>query len=181
MRWRPASVPPRRTLPFHDTKSEIDDRLLRPAALDRFDHHHGSVPAHFITVGAYAGQGWDGAGHEFEVVEADDRHLLRNRHVPALTFEQCAQCDVVISAEHGLDVRSLGQQVGKQRTTQCDRTWRSRCDNTSRIEQGCIAHRGLIAVEPPLHPWIHAGAEESDAPIALFEKGGRYLLWQLHN
>src|SRR6266404_9501227 len=92
--------------------------------------------------------------------------------MPALTFEQGPQSEVVIDAEHRLDIRRLGNEIGKQRTAQRDRGWRGRCDNTSRVEQRGVIHGGLITFEAPLHPWIHARAEETDPPVSLLEKMG---------
>src|SRR6266567_4006160 len=66
-----------RTLPLDPGKTEIEHGLLGTLAFDRLDQHRGSSAAHFITVGPHARQRRHRGGHEFEVVEADDRDLLR--------------------------------------------------------------------------------------------------------
>src|SRR4029077_3988446 len=108
-----ALAAPSRALPLHDAESEVDDRLLRSPAFDRLDDHHGSVPAHFVTIGANAAQRGDGGFHEFKIVEAEQRDFFRNRDVSTRAFEQRAQSEVVVDAEHRIDIRRLGKQVGE--------------------------------------------------------------------
>src|SRR5712675_1754139 len=109
---------PRRTLPFHDLEPEVDDRLFGAPAFDRLDDHHGSVSAHFVTIGAHAGEGRDRRRHELEVVETNNGHLLGNRDLPSPAFEQYTESEVVIGAEHRVGVRRLGEKVGQQRTAE---------------------------------------------------------------
>ena len=65
-------------------------------SLDRLDHHRRGSPSHFIAIGAHAGKRWDRGGHEFEIVEAGDQHLLGNGYLPTAAFEKYAQRKVVI-------------------------------------------------------------------------------------
>ena len=88
--------------------------------------NRGSVPAHFVTIGANAAQRRDGGFHEFKIIEADERDLFRNRDVSTRAFEQRAQSEVVIDAEHRIDIRRLGEQVGKQRAAKRNRSRHSR-------------------------------------------------------
>src|SRR5437016_12719830 len=44
-----------RALPHHDGVSEVDHPRFRAPTFHRLDHHRGSVPAHFVPVGAPTG------------------------------------------------------------------------------------------------------------------------------
>src|SRR5262249_62087067 len=95
-----APASPRRTLTLYDTESEVDHGVDRAISLKSFDHHRGGILAHLVAIGPHAGERWNARRHELEIVEADDRHLLRNRHVPPLAFEQRSQREVVVQAEY---------------------------------------------------------------------------------
>ena len=85
---RASDVRRHRAFANHQLKAKVDDRLLRATALDRIDHHGDGVAAHFIAIGAHAGERGDRRGGEFQVVEPDNRQIAGNRYLLALAFEQ---------------------------------------------------------------------------------------------
>ena len=50
-----------------------------------------------------------GAGAEFEIVEADDRKVLRHADAAALAFEERAEGEIVVAAEERLEVGARAQ------------------------------------------------------------------------
>ena len=69
----------RRAFADHQLKAEVDHRLRRAAAFDGVDHHGDGVPAHFIAIGAHAGERGYGGCRELQVVEADNGQISAGR------------------------------------------------------------------------------------------------------
>src|SRR6185312_13921464 len=78
---RPSGALGRGAFADHQLKAEVEHRLLRATALDRVDHHGDGMAAHFIAIGAHAGERWHRRLHVFQVVEADDGEIAGNRYL----------------------------------------------------------------------------------------------------
>src|SRR5450830_1641540 len=94
-----------RTFAHGQLEAEIEARLLDRLPLELTDQQFRRLVADVVARRDDGGDRWCGTCGPRQVVEAGNRHLLRDFDTAALAFEQGAQCKVVVAAKRSEERR----------------------------------------------------------------------------
>jgi hypothetical protein len=86
----------------HDLNSYVDHAAMASMPGEPVSDGRHGCPSNAVAVGPHARKVGLRSIHEVQIIEAGDAHILRHTDASVDAFEQYAQGEIVIVAEHGI-------------------------------------------------------------------------------